>query len=296
MASAFEYPEADPLADAALLAVDMQLLPFVLGAVTDLQERKYWQSDDDWYRACEAISEFLECSMSACLGDLLAQNDRLYRLLDAGLNGTVYTAAGDPVVVSPSIGDVPAESVLPGLLARVDHVELMLDDLPGVITPGWFGVGGEKATIADIVKALRIGDASQSTEAIDSLAEILGASADLGTIGGLITDLLGTTVSTIGEGGMLLLTAGIGMANVAALQNISLQNANMIIQNQRIISALDGGALFGPDDSILGALRGITEASEERNVIDAIVAALALVSGDNPAVIAKLEEIRVLLA
>src|SRR6185369_14188030 len=178
MSSAFLYPLPAEIPQCALVAVDLQLLPFLTGSMVRLQEREYWQSDDDWYRATEAISAFLECSMQACLGDLLAQNDRLYRLLDSGLNGTVYTASGDPVVITPTIPDVPPElAALPGLIARIDHLEIMLDELPGITAPGWFGYGGQKATIADIVRSLRVGSESQSTETIDSRQEILGAGA-----------------------------------------------------------------------------------------------------------------------
>jgi hypothetical protein len=297
MPSALAYPYVELPLETALLAVDVQLLPFVTGAVARLQERKYWQSDADYYRASEAISQFLECSMTACVGDLLASNDRLYRLLDSGLNGTIYTAAGDPVVVTPAIPDVPPVlAELPGLIARMDHLEIMLDALPGIVAPGWFGIGGEKATLADVVKALRIGTTGQATEAIDSFQEILGAAGDLGTVTGLVTDLFMDSVEVVGEGGMLLLLAGGIVGTMAALQGLSMQITTLIAVDRRIIQSLDGGAIVGPDDNVLMALRGISDASESRNVIDAIVAALETITTDNPDVLAKLEEIRVLLA
>jgi hypothetical protein len=235
--------------------------------------------------------------MSACVSDLLAGQDRIYRLLDSGLNGTVYTADGDPVVISPEIGDVPpTESILPGLIARLDHVEIMLDELPGILDPGWFGYGGEKATIADVVRSLRVGDTAQSTETIDSLQEILNAGADISTMGDLIADLFTGSVEAVEEGGIFLLLAGASIGTIAALGAIAQNQITQAGLLNRIIHDLDGGGFGLPDDNVLQALRGDTAAGETRNVIDSIVAALALVSVDNPDVLAKLEEIRVLLA
>lgn len=297
MPSAFEYPEMAEDLDSAIIAVNMQLLPFVLGAVANLQDRKFWQTDDDWLRASESIGAFLECSMVACLSDLLGQGDRLYRLVDSGLNGTVYTASGDPVVVTPEIGDVPpTESVLPGMIARLDHVEIMLDALPGVITPGWFGIGGDKATLADVVKALRVGSGEQATAAIDTFQEMLGAAGNTATIADSLIDLFTGSVEAVEEGGMLIVLAAGIVGTLASMQGLSFQLTALATQNARIIQTLDGGGGIGPSDNILQALRGTTVASDERNVIDSIVAALALVSVDNPDVLAKLEEIRELLA
>jgi len=296
MSSAFLYPLPAEIPQCALVAVDLQLLPFLTGSMVRLQDREYWQSDDDWYRATEAISAFLECSMQACLGDLLAQNDRLYRLLDSGLNGTVYTASGDPVVITPAISDVPPElAALPGLIARIDHLEIMLDELPGITAPGWFGYGGQKATIADIVRSLRVGSESQSTETIDSLQEILGAGADTAAMGDMIIDAFTGSVSAVEEGGIFILLAAATVGMVSGLGAVVTQLTSMQLQNARIIKALDGGGLGGESDSILEALRGDTPATSTRNVIDSIVAALALITSDDPAVLAKLEEIRVLL-
>jgi len=296
MPSAFLYPLPAEIPQCALVAVDLQLLPFLTGSMVRLQDREYWQSDDDWYRATEAISAFLECSMQACLGDLLAQNDRLYRLLDSGLNGTVYTASGDPVVITPAISDVPPElAALPGLIARIDHLEIMLDELPGITAPGWFGYGGQKATIADIVRSLRVGSESQSTETIDSLQEILGAGADTAAMGDMIIDAFTGSVSAVEEGGIFILLAAATVGMVSGLGAVVTQLTSMQLQNARIIKALDGGGLGGESDSILEALRGDTPATSTRNVIDSIVAALALITSDDPAVLAKLEEIRVLL-
>jgi hypothetical protein len=297
MPSAFAFPEPTEPTDAALVIIDMQLLPFVLGAVADLQDRKYWQTDADWYRASESISSFLECSMSTCASDLLAGQDRLYRLIDSGLNGTVYTADGDPVVITPEIGDVPPTvAELPGLIARLDHVEVMLDALPGILDPGWFGYGGEKATIADIVRSLRVGSTSQSTETIDSLQEILGAGADISSMGDMIADLFTGSVTAVEEGGIFLLLAGASIGTIAALGAIAQNQITQASLLNRIIHDLDGGGFGLSDDNILQAIRGDTPASDTRNVIDAMVAALASLTVGDPDVLAKLEEIRALLA
>lgn len=296
MPSAFTYPDALEAPDSALLIVDTQLLPYVLGSVLQLQERSYWQSDQDWYKASEAISAFLECSMSACVSDLLESNNKLYRLLDSGLNGTVYTADGDPVIVSPMIGDVPTDTpILPGLIARVDHMEIMLDALPGTLGAGWFGIGGTKATLADVINALRVGTPEKAAGIMDQLGGILGAGANTAQIGELISTLFTSGVADIEEGGILVLLAAGIMGTLAGLGAISTQLTSMAIQSHRIISTLDGGNLFAPSDNVLQAIRGTEEATSTRNVIDAIVTALTGLETSDPDVLAKLEQIRTLL-
>lgn len=293
----YTFPASYDTASCYLVPINATLIPLVAGALKHFEERRSWHSDEEHEKAYNAFAA-LEAQMTQCtMQALLDSNDRLYRLLDSGLNGTVYTASGDPVVISPTIGDVPPElAVLPGMVARLDHLELMLDALPGTINPGWFGIGGAKATLADVVNALRIGNSDAGESFASQLEGIMGAGGDTATIGELVVTALNGSVSAVEEGGIfLVLSAGV-VGMIAGLGAVVTQLTSMQLQNARIIHALDGGAIGGTSDSILEALRGTTAATGTRNVIDSIVAALALVATEDPDVLAKLEEIRALLA
>jgi len=224
--------------------------------------------------------------------------NRVYRLIDSIYRGREYTVVSEEgPVIEPEIPLVPDVTVLPG--GMLD----MLDKLPGVIDPGWFGIGGDKASLADVVNALRVGNNESATSLWDALSGILGAGGDVTNMADLLQDLFFNTVQAGEEGGiMALLAAGI-VGNLAATQTLSVQLTQMALQFNRVINTLDGGG-FPPSDNVLQALRGDTSASATRNVIDTqsggftleqieqMIEALQQNNTDNTAIIAKLELIR----
>ncbi len=76
----------------ALVCVNIALIPFFRLFFAHMQERYSWKSRDDWLLGYQAFAEIEEMLMAGCLTDLVESNNRLYRLLDSALNGTVYTA------------------------------------------------------------------------------------------------------------------------------------------------------------------------------------------------------------
>lgn len=281
---------ADPPDISELAVFPVAVVPFALAAL-EYRIPKYVWADESYARGVQLVRSLQMSLLTGGMQELVEGQNRIYRLIDSAMYGRVYELESEePLVIEPEIPAVPDQTLEPaGLLT-------MVDALPGILNAGWFGIGGRKATIADVVNALRVGSESQSTETIDSLQEILGAGADLSSMGDMIADLFTGSVSAVEEGGIFLLLAGASVGTIAALGALSAQLNALALQQDRIIRALDGGSEALPDDYILMALRGLNPASETRNVIDSIVEALALVSVDNPDVLAKLEEIRELLA
>jgi hypothetical protein len=74
----------------------------------EMQEHYVWKSPDDWHRAYQIFAELEEQLMAGCLQQLIDEQQRLYRLLDASLNGTQYELVGD--VISPALATVPSAS------------------------------------------------------------------------------------------------------------------------------------------------------------------------------------------
>ncbi|MBL0830559.1 hypothetical protein JK320_25415 [Klebsiella pneumoniae] len=218
------------------------------------------------------------------LQELIEGQNRLYRLLDTSLNGVEYTEqSAEPLVIAPPIPSAPAAPVAPGGLLG------MVDELPGLLDAGWFGIGGHKATLADIVAALRVGN-SQSAQSIASkLQGILTGASSAANIGQLITDMFTGAVQATEEGGIMVLLAAAIVGNLAATSALSVQLTQMTLQLARISNSLDGGGL-PPDDNVLEALRGAVPAGAERNVIDALSAPLTLEKLDE--MIAQLEAIK----
>jgi hypothetical protein len=241
--------------DCVLVPIDAALVPLVAGAIVHFQLRGYWKTDVDYEAGYNAFAE-LQADMSGrCITDLVEGQNRIYRLLDTALNGVVYTASGDvPPVVTPAIPTVPDSSGIgaaPGLRAQ-------LRDAQGIINAGWFNIGGQPATMADVVNALRIGssdDTTRITDAIDSitaesgLAQLSQASNVLGVVKGLFTDVAGG----VGEGAILGTLIATAIAQAAML-------GTMAGQIDRLIASIDGGGLTRPADNVLLALRGTTEA------------------------------------
>ncbi len=99
----------DPDGAYALLCIPVSFIPFFRRFFEDLQVRQRWQTREDWYQAYQVFATMESQLMSGCLTDLVESNNRLYRLLDSALNGTVYTADGaTPPAVTPEIPAAPA--------------------------------------------------------------------------------------------------------------------------------------------------------------------------------------------
>lgn len=100
-----------------LVAINVSLLPLVAGALKHFEERRSWHTDEEYEQAYNAFAELEACMISCCVSELIASNDRIYRLLDSSLNGAVYTVSGtgtkvDPYVYNPVMPLVP--QTLPG--------------------------------------------------------------------------------------------------------------------------------------------------------------------------------------
>lgn len=278
-----------------LCEIPIQAIPYAIGALENRANETTWIDKDNW-RIGEQLIRELQVSLLMPQGTEAI--NRVYRLLDSIYRGRQYTVVSEEgPVIEPEIPAVPDMTVLPG--SMID----MLDKLPGIIDPGWFGIGGDKASIADIVKALRVGNEASATSLWEKFGGILDAGSDAAGMADLIQDLFFNTVGTAEEGGiMALLGAGI-VGNLAATQVLSVQLGQMMLQISRVINTLDGGGL-PPSDNVLRALRGDTAASAERNVIDTqsggftleqidqMITALQQNNTDNTAIIAKLELIR----
>lgn len=275
-----------------LIPIDSALIPLLSGAINKFQLRYVWNSDDDYRQGYNAFAELQVNLMCNALLELTESNNRLYRLLDTSLNGTQYTLSGEtitpaiPATPPASTGEANAMRAHLGRLQQLgenlitgasypadsgidDSAELdyagslraRLEAVQGEINAGWFGIGGNPATLADLVNALRVGsgdDTDRITNAIDAiagdslLAESSQAANIFGTVKGLFTDIAGAT----GEGAVLgtLIASSIATSGMLGV---------LAGQLDRLIAALDGGGFTptvpAPAGSVLGELTTIKE-------------------------------------
>ncbi len=252
-----------------LVCVPRRLIPLLCGTLATLEARDAWASDSDWQQGYTWIVALQAELMSGCVDRIVESQDRIYRLLDSALNGTAYSAvpasaplpatAPDPTkpTISPAIPDVPVNSlgIAPGLRKQ-------LLDAQGTLPAGWFGWGEAPATTADLVRALR-NDSQQQIDRVKTSFNALQTLAQGATVFDVVGGFLSDGAEITAEGGILATLIVSTMAQAAML-------GTMAGQIDRLIASLDGGGLTGPADNVLLALRGTLEASETRNVIDAI--------------------------
>lgn len=95
-----------------LVEIDVESIPFLLGALRTKELRSHWTSDEDAKRGRQMLAKE-GAQMLLGAGDRIVEAiDRLYRLTDSIHNGTVYAVDGegtdlDPYVYYPSMPLVP---------------------------------------------------------------------------------------------------------------------------------------------------------------------------------------------
>lgn len=272
----------------ALVFVPLAFVPALRLGLQNLQKRETWFDRGSWWRGYQVSAWIEEQLMTPSpLQELIDGQNRIYRLLDSALNGTQYTWAANPAdparpvigpeipIVPPAVGDEPlgaraqlhrlyqlAENGATGAEFETSSAMLgtvgldyngswraRLEAIQGVFDEGWFGIGGQQATLADIVKSLRVGDSTQ-TNRLQDLLDAIGAASDIVGVVGVIKDFIAQGASTTADGILIATLVGASLGNTAT-QGI------MAGQLDRIIATLDGGGLSAPSDNILATLNNV---------------------------------------
>lgn len=178
-----EVPE--PPYPSHLVCIPTAAVPFTLSALV-LKSQKYWYaSPDDWQRGRRLLAQLGKALLMDCAQPIVDAIDRVYNLLDAGLNGTERTATGlgtylDPFVYDPPIPQTiaPTEYEAPGARHYGHAVAKLVDNLvtgtTSDIAPGVAVPNGKLQEIIDLLVAM--GEESQVTpEQIEQIILILGA-------------------------------------------------------------------------------------------------------------------------
>lgn len=178
-----------------LVCVPERLLPIFCGALNTLENRDAWASEEDWALGYRWIVETQVNLMRGCVDRIVDIQEKIYRLLDTALNGTVYdvTPAVSPLpapppdptrpTISPAIPDAPS-AILPRLLTNI-ALRNRIDRLVDLVDNGFNGT--------DIVPPASTAPAVRANlEEIRLLLEAIGTNdADIESILNLILLALG---------------------------------------------------------------------------------------------------------
>jgi len=156
--SALSFPDDYDPERCALVAIPIAFVEFVWGALEPLQRREIWQTEDDYQQGYAAVAALGVCMMAGCLDELIESNRQIYRLLDASINGAVYSALGDgtpasPFVFSPPIPTVPtlAPGIEPSLKFEAEKTERLIDNLVNANT---YADASDGRNIRDMIQEL----------------------------------------------------------------------------------------------------------------------------------------------
>lgn len=249
--------EAQPT-DTGLFELPMGYRPLILWAMEGQKDKNDWRLGDEslgYQHVCKMQWELI--TMSAT-GDITEAINKLYRLVDASLNGASYTASPDPLnvggfVISPPIPNAPQINIRTQPTGTDAALRRAIFDAQGVLNAGWFDIGGERTTLADVVEALRIGSPSEVervTDTLDEVAQFLDAGSDGIQIFDAVRGLFTETAGLSAEAATLGTLIASGLANTAAQLLMAQKLDNVYI-------ALTGS--LASTDAVVPALRDIED-------------------------------------
>jgi len=153
-------------------ALNRTMVPIVAGQMAIMEQPGSWQNADDYHAGYNAVLAYERCLMALCMDDLIASNDRLYRMLDTAIYGVGYTVESvDPLIVTPAI---PPQRTLgiysdDSILGRMEDLKQLLQNaLNGTETPHYDTVPGIRALLQSIIDAL----GAEDTDLSDILAQL----------------------------------------------------------------------------------------------------------------------------
>lgn len=155
-----------------LVPIPAALIPLVAGALKHFEDRRSWNSDEEYERAYNAFAEVQANMLSLCVAQLIESNDRLYRLLNTALFGQAYTIeTADPLLVLPAIA--PARDLViadpASVLGRMERLQQLLENaLNGTETAQYDRPEGVRDLLAQLLEAIQQGDSLD----VDMLAQL----------------------------------------------------------------------------------------------------------------------------
>jgi hypothetical protein len=240
---------AKDTADEETAVIPARYIPQIVYAIEQQKDIADWTTENEWLKGYTDLCNVQWSMLMGGLQDLIESNNRIYRLIDTAYNGVIYSASGDtPPIVTPPIPAAPADGIgeLPGLRRQ-------LLDSQGILPGGWFGVGAEPATTADLVMALRAGS-DADIERVTSVLDVLVGAGSTASVFNAVRGLLTDTAQLGAEGGILAVLVASTMSQAALMGLQAGQLDTLATKLDRLIEQLGVAAAPAPEDTIAGEL------------------------------------------
>lgn len=240
--------------DGAMVLVELPAayIPYAILGLEPYKLRFLWATPEDYAIGYEAICDFQIRLLTDMTQPIVDAIDRVYMAVRQGFTGEVFTATGEglppvlPVVPPVLPADFPG-----GLLGLVQAMR-------GVINPGWFGIGGEYATLADVVTALRAGSEDEVDRVVGVLELLQGASSSA-TIFDAVKDFFVQGAELTTEGLMLATMIAASMAQSAQMGLQAGQLDQLKAELVAISGKLAATVPALPEDTVAGAVAGVRD-------------------------------------
>jgi hypothetical protein len=128
-------PAPEPPYRCELVEIDVEAVPYMLGALWQREQRYHWLTADDAKRGRQLLAKEGAQLLMGCTREITNRQDALYALLDRAINGTEYSVSGagtdvEPYIWAPPLPTAPGPVyALPGLLRQAEISGRQLDNL-----------------------------------------------------------------------------------------------------------------------------------------------------------------------
>lgn len=167
-------PELPDVCELAIFPV--AVVPYALAALESRVPKYIW-SDAGYVRGVQLIRSLQMALICGGLREITDRQDALYRMLDSGIFGRLYTVdSTEPLVVTPAI-DPTHDLVIQAndsLLGRIDDTQQLLKNaLNGTLTTNYFRPLGLRDLLEQLLAAAEA-ENTLDAEEIAKLAQIIG--------------------------------------------------------------------------------------------------------------------------
>ena len=171
--------------DCVMVSLDKAFVPLIVGQIELMLQRKYWSSDDDWYKGHSAASEAIAAMATNCAQQITDSIDRLYRLHDTAFNSQRYTVDANGVI-QPPIPVVPFNAEDNSGLAHLSNIDNAVFNFTSLLrdmdTALHALIDTASGTVANYGAATNIFDVVAAIQALQAATPNLDYTSVLGNI------------------------------------------------------------------------------------------------------------------
>lgn len=277
-----DTPQIAPTTEEPILVeINARMVPLMLRALNRYKYPSAWVDEVNYQNGLQQVNRLQEALLTGTT-QIVEAVDRLYRLMDEALNGTTYANAElDPEAppnIIPAIPAVPDDPLpnagsLRAVAARLWQLaensgtgqtfagsalsaegtpalsdalswRERLEQLQGT-TGGWFGIGAQPVTLANILQASRINTPADEGLIADGFEEILLAASSGGNVAQTAAQFLGIAADTATDGGLAAMQLVTALAQTATAGAQAAQTDRLIAEISMLNRALHGADAAG---------------------------------------------------